>query len=52
MAEGEGISFEDLNALRETSLMKIATSFNLSFEGARYDVAAAFEIDIRELKTS
>ena len=52
MVGGQGISFEDLNALRTTSLMKVATSFNLSREAARYDAATAFEIDISELKTS
>ena len=52
MVAGQGISFEDLNALRTTSLMKVATSFNLSSEAARYDAATAFEIDISELKTS
>ena len=49
MVGGQGISFEDLNALRTTSFMKVATSFNLFSEAARYD---AFEIDISELKTS
>ena len=32
--------------------MKVPTSFNLSSEAVRYDVATAFEIDISELKTS
>ena len=32
--------------------MKVATSFNLSSEAARYDAATTFEIDISELKTS
>ena len=50
MVGGQGISFEDLNALRTTSLMKVATSFNLSHEAARYNAATAFEIDISELK--
>ena len=49
MVGGQGISFDDLNALRTTSFMKVATSFNLFSEAARYD---AFEIDISELKTS
>ena len=48
MERNQGISFEDLNALRTTSLMKVAISFNLSSEAA----ATAFEIDVSELKTS
>ena len=52
MVGRQGISFEDLNALRTTSLMKVASSFNLSSEAARYDAATAFEIDISELNTS
>lgn len=32
--------------------MKVATSFNLSPEAARYDAAMAFEIDISQLETS
>ena len=32
MVGGQGISFDDLHALRTTSLMKVATSFNLSSE--------------------
>ena len=51
-AEGQGISFEDLNALRITSLMKVATSFNLTSEAAKYDAATAFETDVSELKNS
>ena len=52
MVGEQGIYFEDLNALKTASLMKIATSFNLSSEAARYDAAAVFETDISELKTS
>ena len=52
MVGEQGISFEDLNALKTTSLMKLATSFNLSSEAARYDAATVFETDISELKTS
>ena len=52
MVRGQSISFEDLTALRTTFLMKVATSFNLYFEAARYDAATTFEIDISELKTS
>ena len=52
MVGDQGISLEDLNALRATSLIKVATSFNLSFEAAGYDTATAFEIDISELKAS
>ena len=49
---GQDISFEDLNALKTTSVMKLATSFNLSSEVASCDAATVFEIDISKLKTS
>ena len=52
MVGGQGICFEYLNALRTTSLMKVAASFNLSSEAARYEAATTVEIDISELKTS
>ena len=32
--------------------MMVATSFNLSYEAARYDAAMPFKIGISELKTS